>query len=81
MVGCPKNTKVVWMISATVLSKFVATGELPKKIWDKSEHPKGSHKLVEIFGQNRREIGPNFIINFDLAITFDPLLVSMERAG
>ena len=44
-----------------------------KKIWDKSEHPMGSHNLVEILGQNRRKIGPNFIINFDLAITFKPL--------
>ena len=71
--GCPKNTKIVWIISATILSHFVSTGELPKKISDKSEHPKGSLKLVEILGEITKEIGPNFSENFDLAITFEPL--------
>ena len=71
--GCPKNTKVVYIISATILSHSVTTGELPKKISDKSEHPKGSLKLVEILGEITKEIGPNFSKNFDLAITFEPL--------
>ena len=68
--GCPKNTKVIWIISATILPHYVAIGELPKKIWDKSEPPKGSLKLVEILGRNTKEISPNISINFDLAITF-----------
>ena len=72
-VGCPKNTKVVWIILATILSHSVTTGELPKKFSDKSEHPKGSLKLVEILGGITKEIGPNFNENFDLAITFEPL--------
>ena len=71
--GCLKNTKVLWIISATILSHSVAVGELPKKIWDKSEHPKGSLKLVEILGQNTKENGPDFSVYFDLAITFEPL--------
>ena len=61
------------IISATILSHYIPVGELPKKIWDKSEHPKGSLKLVEISGQNTKENGPDFSVYFDLAITFEPL--------
>ena len=68
--GCPKNTKVVEIISATILSPSVPTGELPKKISDKSEHPKGSLKLIEILGEITKEIGPNFSVYFDSAVTF-----------
>ena len=55
-VGCLKKTKVVIIISATILSHSIPVGELPKKIWDKSEHPKGSHKPVEILAQNTKEM-------------------------
>ena len=48
----------------------MATGELPTFFLDKFEHPQGSLKLVEILGQNTKEIGPSFSINFDLAVTF-----------
>ena len=70
-VGHLKKTKVVIIISATILSHSIPVGELPKKIWDKSEHPKGSHKPVEILSQNTKEMArKNGIFFFVLAITF-----------
>ena len=54
--GCPIKTKVVSIISATSLSHSISVGELPKIFLDKSEHPKGSHKPVEILAQNAKEM-------------------------
>ena len=51
-----KKTKVVLIISAPILSQYITKGELPKKVWDKSEYPKESHKPVEILGQNTKEM-------------------------
>ena len=61
------------IVTPFILSHSVAIGELPKKNWDKSEHPKGSLKLIEISGQSTKENGPDFSVYFDLAITFEPL--------
>ena len=43
-----KKTKVLLLISATIKSHSITTGELPKRNLDVSSNPKGSFKPVEI---------------------------------
>ena len=62
------------IILATLLSHSIPVGELPKKIWDKSEHPKGSHKPIEILAQNTKQMAIKSEKFLVLAVTFTPLL-------
>ena len=54
----PKKTRFVSIISATNVSHSITVVELQKK-WDKSEHPKWSHKPVEILAKNTKEMAIN----------------------